>query len=126
VTATVDHGIRGALVQMAVSEPDSCRRSAREAPEYSRRQLLANAAIAASRVGSQPCVGERSSCLPGVCRRVLKLVGDRRIVMVRVPTNDLFRPNQFLMRLEDFASGAGDKPDCNAARDQWIEERVAG
>jgi hypothetical protein len=28
---------------------------------YSRRQLLANAAIAASRVASQPCVGVRSS-----------------------------------------------------------------
>src|SRR6516165_12783757 len=49
-----------------------------------------------------------------------------RIVMVRVPANDLFRPNQFFMRLEDFASGADDKPDCNAARDQWIEECVAG
>ena len=29
--------------------------------QYCRRQLFANAAIAASRVGSQPCVGARSS-----------------------------------------------------------------
>jgi hypothetical protein len=46
--------------------------------------------------------------------------------MVGVSANDPFRPNQFLMRLESFAAGGGDKPDRNAASDQWIEECVAG
>ena len=48
-----------------------------------------------------------------------------RIVMVRVSADDLVRPNQFLVRLEDLAAGAGNKPDCDASRDQRIEEWVA-
>ena len=58
--------------------------------------------------------------------RTLELGHHGRIVMVRVSTNYLFRPNQFLMRLEDFAPRAGYKPDRNAKGDQWIEECVAG
>jgi hypothetical protein len=66
-----------------------------------------------------PALGERG-------HRGLALVGSHgRIIMIGVSAKDLFRPNEFLMRLEDFTAGAGDKPDRNATGDQRIEECVA-
>ena len=71
---------------------------------------------------SQPYQGRLCS----LQTKTLELARHVRIVMVGVSANYLFRPNQFLMRLEDFSARAGYKPDRNAAGDQWIEECVAG
>src|SRR5262249_47050847 len=71
---------------------------------HSRRQLFANAAIAASRVGSQPCVGVPSSLCPKACVHIHDMpTGTAAAFMMRPTTT----PSQTTSKSSSFHSPDG-------------------